>query len=95
MAKKLKSEPDSLNVEVTNPKIFTVRLDSRNRITLPREILERKHFKPGDNISFQITQQNQVTLIHVDRPILNLSGAGTGFFENFDLAKEREFSWPD
>jgi bifunctional DNA-binding transcriptional regulator/antitoxin component of YhaV-PrlF toxin-antitoxin module len=77
------------------PDIPVARLDSRNRLTMPQEILDRKGFKAGDNIGFKIDEYNMVTLMHVDKPIMNLKGAGTGLFEGFDLEKEREFSWPD
>ncbi len=70
--------------------IPVAKLDSRNRLTMPQEVLDRKGFKAGDNIGFMIDDTNHVTLLHVDRPILNLFGIGNGLYDDFDLEKERE-----
>ena len=77
------------------PDIPIAKHDSRNRLTMPQEILDRKGFKAGDNIGFKIDEYNVVTLMHVDNPIMNLRGAGGDLYKDFDLEKEREFSWGD
>jgi hypothetical protein len=75
-----------------DPITYISRLDSDGQVILPPEILERKRFPLGGKLGFQIDEQNVVTLVHIDRPILNLAGAGTGLYEGFDLAKDREES---
>ena len=74
----------------------TSRISSKNQVTVPVDILRAIGLETGDNVKFEIKEGVIVMSPQEidDHPLRLLIGAGKGFYDNFDLAKERETMWP-
>ena len=49
-------------------------VDSRGRITLPKEVRRRLHIAPGDHVNFVETQEGGLSLIAATREVRELKG---------------------
>lgn len=71
---------------------IVIRLGARNRITLPKKLLEASGLKAGDTLKFEVVDDSRIEITKFVNPILKFAGIATGLYEGFDLRKERD-SW--
>jgi bifunctional DNA-binding transcriptional regulator/antitoxin component of YhaV-PrlF toxin-antitoxin module len=75
----------------------TSRISSKHQVTIPVEVLRLTNFEIGDEVEFEITDDGGVAIKKAApiNPFEALAGIAGDIYKGFDLAKEREESWPD
>ena len=93
MRKKTNGSADGAKQPVGIPAdIPQTRVDSRNRITVPKNVLAGAGLKPGDFLHFEVVSAGAIRVSRYENPILQFAGIFSGLYEGFDLRKDRD-SW--
>ena len=93
ISKNLKNVAEDSTVPPKIPAdIPKARLDSRNRITVPKNVLAGAGLKPGDFLHFEVVSAGAIRVSRYENPILQFAGIFSGLYEGFDLRKDRD-SW--
>ena len=93
MSKKTNDSADGAKQPVGLPAdVPKARLDSRGRITVPKNVLAGAGLKPGDFLHFEVVSAGAIRVSRYENPILQFAGIFSGLYEGFDLRKDRD-SW--
>lgn len=74
----------------------TSRLSSKNQLTVPVDILRKVGLEAGDEVEFTVNGAGCIEIsktVHNEK-LFELIGKYTDLYRGFDIAKERESSWP-
>ena len=72
------------------------RINSKNQVTIPADILRASGLQAGDEVAFAITSEGVIAITALDKgprkqhKIMALAGDMTEYYDGFDLAAERQ-----
>ncbi|ASY18374.1 transcriptional regulator, AbrB family [Candidatus Planktophila versatilis] len=72
------------------------RINSKNQVTIPADILRVSGLQAGDDVEFAITSEGVIAITALDKgprkqhKIMALAGDMTEYYDGFDLAAERQ-----
>jgi bifunctional DNA-binding transcriptional regulator/antitoxin component of YhaV-PrlF toxin-antitoxin module len=95
---KAKKKPAAAPIkQIRRGRSSTSRISAKHQITIPVEVLRNSNLQIGDEVEIQINDNGVVEVKKVapENPFKALAGVAGDAFRGFDLAKEREESWPD